>query len=87
MSHYILIRHKVKDFAAWKTSYATHKPARDAAGLTEKHLLHGDEGQVVMLFHASDLAKAKAFTQSPDLKQAMQNAGVVDHPDLFFLMD
>lgn len=84
---YVLIRHKVADFAKWKSVYDAHKSARDAAGLKERNLLRGIDNpkEVVILFEAIDMGKARAFTSSPDLKAAMQRAGVVDKPDLYFL--
>ena len=34
--------------------------------------------EVVLLFEAEDLKRAQAFTESSDLREAMQKAGVVD---------
>jgi heme-degrading monooxygenase HmoA len=83
----MLIRHKVADFARWKTGYDAHAPARTAAGLKQVHLLTNidNPNEVVMLFAADDLNKAKAFATSPDLREAMQKAGVNDQPDVHFL--
>src|SRR5688500_16359693 len=36
---YLLIRHRVADFATWKPVYDAHAPARAAAGLTDVDLL------------------------------------------------
>ena len=41
--------------------------------------------EVILLFSAEDLDKAKAFAASDDLRQAMQKAGVSDKPDVYFL--
>jgi hypothetical protein len=38
-----------------------------------------------LLFEVSDVAKAKAFAASADLKEKMKSAGVVGSPDVFFL--
>jgi hypothetical protein len=40
---------------------------------------------VVLLFSAQDLDKAKAFAESPDLRERMQQGGVTDKPDIYFL--
>jgi hypothetical protein len=87
MASYLLIRHKVKDFSEWKRGYDAHLPKRIAAGLTEKYLLRGasDANEVVLLFQAEDIDRAKAFAESPDLRQTMQNVGVLDKPDIYFL--
>ena len=83
----VIIRHKVKDFATWKSAYDAHKPARDAAGLSKAQVLRsaGDPNEVVLLFDAADINKAKGFVASADLQSAMRGAGVVDKPDIYFL--
>jgi hypothetical protein len=42
---------------------------------------------VILLFGAQDLNKAKEFAGSDDLRQKMQQAGVIDKPDVWFLRD
>ncbi|RTZ45520.1 hypothetical protein EKL30_05680 [Candidimonas sp. SYP-B2681] len=84
---FLLIRHKVRDFKTWKTGYDGHQPKRTEAGLTEKYLLcsSDDANEVVILFEAQDLKRAKAFAASTDLREKMQEVGVVDKPDIYFL--
>ena len=84
---HMLIRHKVSDFAKWKPVYDEHASARQNAGLRELHLLRNTENpnEVILLFSVEDPEKAKAFAASDDLRQAMQNAGVSDKPDVYFL--
>jgi hypothetical protein len=85
--NYILIRHKVADFAKWKPVYDGHASARASAGLKEEHLLRNidNPNEVILLFSAEDLNNAKAFAASPDLRERMQTAGVSDQPDIYFL--
>ncbi|WP_428420488.1 hypothetical protein [Methylibium sp.] len=87
MASYMLIRHKVRDFKTWKAGYDAHRPKRTEAGLTEKYLLRGaeDPNEVVALFEAQDPDRAKAFATSADLREKMQEVGVVDKPDIYFL--
>jgi uncharacterized protein YeaO (DUF488 family) len=87
MANFLLIRHKVRDFSEWKRGYDAHLSKRVEAGLTEKHLLQGanDSNEVVLLFEAKDLNRAKAFAESVDLRETMQKAGVLDKPDIYFL--
>jgi hypothetical protein len=87
MAGYMLIRHKVRDFKKWKAGYDAHRPERVEAGLTEKYLLRSadDPNEVVALFEAQDLTRAKAFAASADLREKMQEVGVVDRPDIYFL--
>jgi hypothetical protein len=89
MSNYLLIRHKVRDFNEWKPGYDDHLTTRESAGLVEKQLLRGNEdpNEVVLLFQAADLDKARAFIASPDLREVMQKYGVIGMPDISFLND
>ena len=86
MTH-ILIRHKVADFAKWKPVYDGHHAARQKAGLREKSLLRSidNPNEVVLLFEAEDLKRAQAFTESSDVRETMQKAGVVGNADILFL--
>ena len=84
---HMLIRHKVADFAKWKPVYDAHASSRQKAGLKEEHLFRNAEdlNEVIVLFSAEDIDKAKAFAASDDLRQAMHKAGVSDKPDIWFL--
>src|SRR5207248_9522901 len=83
--NYLLIRHKVADFAKWKPAYDAHGSARANAGLKEERLLRNidNPNEAVSLFSAQDLNKAKQFGASYDLRQRMQQAGVTDNPDIW----
>src|SRR5262249_34353126 len=64
----LIARHKVKAFATWKQSFDSHRTAQMAAGLTNPRLFRSadDASEVVIMFDVADIAKAKAFTTSPD---------------------
>jgi heme-degrading monooxygenase HmoA len=81
---HILIHHKVRNFDTWKSAYDRHSNTRDQAGLRELHLLRNmaDRNDVVILFEAKDLERARAFIRSDDLRNKMQEAGVVGAPEL-----
>jgi hypothetical protein len=87
MSHFVLIRHNVRDFKAWKVGFDNHRAKRAEAGLTDKQLLRSSDNgdEVVLLFEARDLDRAKAFISSAELRETMQTFGVVDKPDVYFL--
>ncbi len=87
MTTYMLVRHKVKDFSGWKRVYDDHLPKRNEAGLTERFLLRGadNENEVITLFEASDLVRARKFAESADLRETMEKAGVIDKPDIYYL--
>jgi hypothetical protein len=87
--NYVIIRHKVEDFNKWKPAYDQHLHARKAAGLKDVHVWRNLENpnEVVLLFEVADIAKAKEFSGSPELREAMQEAGVLGPPDVIFLSD
>ena len=88
MAH-LLVRHKVADFDQWKLVYDAHQAARENAGLKLLHLWskEDDPNEVLILFEASDVAKAKDLISSADLKESMQAAGVQGPPDMVFLSE
>jgi hypothetical protein len=87
--NYVIIRHKVKDFKKWKAAYDAHGPAREGAGLRERFLLCNAKSRndVWILFEANNLARAKAFCASADLRAAMKKAEVTGKPELGILAD
>jgi quinol monooxygenase YgiN len=83
----IVVHHHVKDFSSWKEGYDKHAEMRKAAGLTRDHVLQSvdDRNAVTVVLDFADLAKAKAFAASADLKAAMKAAGVVGAPVIHIL--
>lgn len=89
MPSFMLVRHRVKDFATWKPVYDGHAPKRREAGLTDRLVLRSaeDPNNVFVLFEAQDLGRARAFGTSTDLRDTMMKAGVMEQPDVHFLSD
>src|SRR5262249_12411640 len=83
----MIVRHKVRDFAAWKAKFDGHKPAQQAAALSNSRVYRSalDPNEVVILFDVGSIDKAKAFGTSADLKAEMASAGVIDQPTVFLL--
>jgi hypothetical protein len=83
----LVIRHKVKDYSAWRPAFDRHASAQRSAGLTDPHVFRSsdDQNEVVIFFNTNDTAKARDFVASPDLKSTMAKAGVVDRPTFYFL--
>ena len=81
----LMVRSKVKDWDVWKKSFDGHKQARMDAGLTDRVVAHtnGDTHNVTLVFAVADVARAKAFMNSDDLKNKMNEAGVEGPPDFF----
>ncbi len=84
---YALIRHKVKDYDVWKPVYDEDAENRKAHGSKGARLFRNanDPTETIAIFEFDDLENAKTFSESPELRERMQRAGIADHPDLFFL--
>ncbi len=84
---YLLVRHKVENYAKWKPVFDAHGATRKAGGSKGARLFRNaaDPNEMVLLFEWDNLEKAQKFAQSPELRETMEKAGVVDHPDLYFL--
>lgn len=84
---YLLVRHKVADYAKWKPLFDQHAETRKANGSRGGQLLRNanDPNELLILFQWDDLNKARQFAESSDLRETMQRAGVIDQPDVYFL--
>jgi hypothetical protein len=82
----MVVRHKVSDFAKFKTSYDAHDSLRLASGIHSYVIGRGvdDSNMVMVAVKAEDMTKAKAFAKDPSLKAAMQKSGVVGAPSISF---
>jgi hypothetical protein len=85
--NYLLVRHRIADYAKWRPFFDGDIPAQKKAGLKVLYVLREDKdpNNLFILFEAEDLAKAREFTESPDLRKTMEKAGVIDMPDIHFL--
>ena len=84
-----IVRHKVKDYAAWKKVFAEHGKVRVQLGFTKSRVYRfvDDPNHVIVVSELKDINKAKAMAASPDLAKAMKEAGVLDEPKMFYLDD
>jgi len=87
--HYLLVRHRVADFAKWHRVFVTHAEAQREAGLHLLHLLRDstDPNLVVMLFRADKPEAARAFTSSPGAREAAEVSGVIGVPEVSLLSE
>jgi len=81
----VMVKHKVKDFDAWKKVFDEDKQARKDAGLTDRSLGYtvGDNHMVSIVFAINDMAKVKAFMSSKSLADKMKAGGVEGPPTSF----
>ena len=83
----MLVQHHVKDFAAWKKMYDSMADLRRSNGeLTDKiYRDAGDPNKLTLIFKWTSLADAQKYAGSPELKAAMEKAGVDGAPVISFL--
>jgi hypothetical protein len=82
----LTLHFKVKDFNAWRTGYNENEKNRQSAGITNGRVFRSadDPNEVVILQDVADVAKARAWFGSDDLKAAMQKSGVIGSPGVRF---
>jgi hypothetical protein len=82
----MFVRHNVTDYAAWKTAYEGFDSKRKALGVTAQASYQSatDPKDVTVTHNFSSIDAARAFASSPELKDAMQKAGVVGEPSIWF---
>ena len=82
----LTIHLKVKDYAIWRTSYDGREKSCVSAGITNGRVFRRaeDQNDVVILQDVADVAKARAWLGSDDLKAEMQKSGVVGSPNVRF---
>jgi heme-degrading monooxygenase HmoA len=83
---YVLVTHKVADYARWKLIFDADGANREIAGSQGGHLFRSadDPNEVVMLF-AWDLQQARQSSQREEVRAKMQAAGLLGPPEISFL--
>jgi heme-degrading monooxygenase HmoA len=86
---HVMVRHKVADYVRWKEAFDGHLSVRKAAGEVGNRVLLSvdDPHEVTLLLDWDSLERARRFAKSDDLKQKMQQSGVVGDADVSFLED
>jgi len=81
----VVVIQTVKDFDAWKKVFDEDQPARKNMGALGEGVMRGvDNPKVVAVYvPTNDVAKAKEFTASKELKDKMKAAGVVGKPTIY----
>jgi hypothetical protein len=83
----LIIRHKIADYSRWRPAFDRYAGAQKSAGLTNPRVFNSsdDKNEVVILFDTEHTKRAKDFATSPDLRETMAKAGVMDSPTVYFL--
>jgi len=83
----MLVQHKVNDYAEWKKVYDSVSGFRASSGELSDQIYRdaSDPNQLTLVFKWNSLANAQKFAHSPELKAAMEKAGVGGPPSISFL--
>ncbi len=83
----MLIQHRVKDYAAWKKTFDASIELRKTNGELSAQVYRDaiDTNKVTTINRWNSIANAQKFAHSPELKAAMEKAGVLGTPDVSFL--
>jgi hypothetical protein len=82
----LIVHFKVQDFNAWRASYNGQEKSRASAGITNARVFRSadDPNDVVILQDVADLAKARTWLVSDDMKALLQKGGVIGLPNIRF---
>ncbi len=82
----LTVHFKVKDFNTWRTSYNGHEKDRASAGITNGRVFRSadDANDVVILQDVADVAKARIWLTSNEMKSVMEKSGVLGSPSIRF---
>jgi len=83
----MLVQHQVKDYAEWKRVYDSVADLRSTNGELSDRIYRdeSDPNKLTVMFKWDTLANARKYAQSPELKAAMEKAGVEGPPNISFL--
>jgi hypothetical protein len=84
---YLLARHRVKDYAKWKTVFDEHAGKRKELGSKGGRIFRNSErpDEILVLTEWGELSKAREFTRWGDPDAIRKSAGLIDQPDVCFL--
>ncbi len=86
MAH-ILVHHKIEEYNKWKSAFDDHSSIRAEHGSTGGKIFRNadDPNDIFVLLEISSIENGKKFAQSDSLKEAMEEAGVISLPEVFFI--
>jgi quinol monooxygenase YgiN len=83
----MIVTHKVKDFSIFKKTFDSVIDLRKSNGELSDRIYRdaSDPNELTLIFNWNSLANAQKYAHSPELKAAMDKAGVVGKPEIHFL--
>jgi quinol monooxygenase YgiN len=82
----VLVLHRVADYSTWRTAYESFEGVQKELGVIEEQVFQakGDPKSVLVLHRFASMSDAEKCMQSPKLREAMTEAGVVGQPRIEF---
>lgn len=82
----MFVRHDVGDYSKWRQGYDDFDQTRTQMAVRGHKVYRSvDNDKNVTAYHDFDsIEAARAFADSAELKDAMQNAGVTSAPEIWF---
>ncbi len=82
----MFVRHMVANYDAWRKVYDEFRSVQKAGGVKAQAVYHAvdNRNDVTVTHDFADLKTAHAFAESAELKKAMQGAGVIGAPTIWF---
>ena len=83
----MFIRHVVKDYRVWRRAYDAFDQERSGMGVTGHAVYRAvaSPSEVTVSHDFASVRKAKAFAESPRLREVMKGAGVKGKPTIWFV--
>jgi quinol monooxygenase YgiN len=89
MVTHVHVAFRVEDYTRWKTGYDASAEQRKASGeISFSIYQNADDPNIVSVFSVQQSAeRVKAFINSPDLRDRMKSAGVVEMGKMYILKE
>ena len=83
---FIIIRHRVADYAKWKRGVRAAAKWRKASGEKSFHVLRGIKNQndLIICCRWDTEARMRKFVKSAELRKRMKEVGVISKPEVSF---
>jgi quinol monooxygenase YgiN len=82
----MFVRHTISDYRAWRKVYDDFASVQKAKGVTAQAVYQAADNpnDITVTHEFGSIEAAQAFANSDELKKAMQGAGVVGAPTIWF---
>jgi len=80
------VKHAVKDYAAWRSVYDNFLPIAKTKGVVKEHVYQDKNSSdtIIVTHQFQSVQEANEFFNSGELRKAMESAGVLGSPEIWF---